>query len=139
MLELRYRLCTMVFMNRFLGRRGFLAGLSAVPLYAEPRAGAPTMPPFAVSSYSYWHFKGARYPIEEVIENGAALRFDGVETRDRQMTDETPEALARLRRAALLHGVALVMFSIHQDFVSPWADERGQAIRHTQYGIEPAV
>ena len=31
------------------------------------------------------------------------------------------------------------MFSIHQDFVSPWADERGQAIRQTQYGIELAA
>jgi sugar phosphate isomerase/epimerase len=31
------------------------------------------------------------------------------------------------------------MFSIHQDFVSPWADERGQAIRHTQYCIDLAV
>ena len=143
MLEQPGRMCTMVFMNRFVGRRGFLAGMSAMPLYAQPKAavlsGSPAMPRFAVSSYSYWHFKGERYPMEKVIENAAALGFDGVEILHRQMTDESPEALARLKRAALLHGVALVMFSIHQDFVSPWADERGQAIRQTQYGIELAA
>jgi len=92
-------------------------------------------PRFSVSSYSYWHFKGDRYPIEKVIDDAARLGFDGVEVLHRQMTDESPEYLNRLKRDAFLRGLALVMFSIHQDFVSPWADERGQAIRQTQYGI----
>jgi sugar phosphate isomerase/epimerase len=95
-------------------------------------------PRFSVSSYSYWHFKGDRYPIEKVIDDAARLGFDGVEVLHRQMTDESPEYLNRLKRDAFLRGLALVMFSIHQDFVSPWADERGQAIRQTQYGIELA-
>jgi L-ribulose-5-phosphate 3-epimerase len=122
-------------------RRSFLgataAALSVNPLAAQtvPKAKSPH---FAVSSYSYWHFHGERYPIERVIDQAATLGFDGVEILHRQMLDDSPETLTRLKRAALLHGVALVMFSIHQDFVSPWADERGQAIRHTQYGIELA-
>ena len=74
-----------------------------------------------------------------MIDEAARLGFDGVELLHRQMTDESPEYLNKLKRAALLRGLALTMFSIHQDFVSPWADERGQAIRQTQYGIELAV
>ncbi len=97
------------------------------------------MPRFSVSSYSYWHFRGERYPLDKVLGHAARLGFDGVEILHRQMTDESTDTLNRLKRAALLRGLALVMFSIHQDFVSPWADERGQAIRHTQYGIELAA
>ena len=122
-------------------RRGLLLGAGAA-LAASPAPSAVAAniaPRFSVSSYSYWHFKGDRYPIEKVIDDAARLGFDGVEVLHRQMTDESPEYLNRLKREALLRGVALVMFSIHQDFVSPWADERGQAIRHTQYGIELAA
>jgi len=97
------------------------------------------MPRFSCSSYSYWHFKKEKHPIERVVENAARLGFSGIEVLHRQMTDESPEYINRLKRAAFLNGIALVMFSIHQDFVSPWADERGQAIRHTQYGIEMAA
>jgi sugar phosphate isomerase/epimerase len=95
-------------------------------------------PRFSVSSYSYWHFKPDRYPIEKVIDDAARLGFDGVEVLHRQMLDESPAYLAKLKRSAFTQGVALVMFSIHQDFVSPWKDERDQAIRHTRYGIELA-
>jgi sugar phosphate isomerase/epimerase len=122
-------------------RRNLMAGaaLSAALPAAAVAQPASKMPRFAVSSYSYWHFKREKYPIERVIEEAARLGFDGVEVLHRQMTDESPEELAKLKRLALLRGVALPMFSIHQDFVSPWADERGQAIRHTQYCIELAV
>ncbi len=124
-----------------LPRRGFLAAAAAIT--AESSKAQPavvrTTPRFAVSTYSYWHFRGERYSIDKVLDHAARLGFDGVEVLHRQMTDESPETLNRLKRAALLRGLALVMFSIHQDFVSPWADERGQAIRHTQYGIELAA
>ena len=123
-----------------LSRRHLLSAsaAAAVPAAAAPAPSVKSMPRFAVSSYSYWHFKKERYPLEKVIDEAARLGFDGVELLHRQMTDESPEYLNRLKRTALLRGVALVMFSIHQDFVSPWADERGQAIRQTQYGIELA-
>ena len=126
-----------------LSRRGLLAGAVALAAAetaaAQPPRPTPSTPRFAVSSYSYWHFKRERYPIEKVIDEAARLGFDGVEVLHRQMTDESPEYLNSLKRTALLRGLSLVMFSIHQDFVSPWADERGQAIRQTQYGIELAA
>lgn len=122
-------------------RRNLLLGAGAA-LATGSGQSAPTVGPiprFSVSSYSYWHFKGDRYPIEKVIDEAARLGFDAVEVLHRQMTGESPEYLNRLKREALLRGIALAMFSIHQDFVSPWADERGQAIRQTQYGIEMAA
>jgi len=33
---------------------------------------------FGVSTYSYWHFKGDKNPIEAVIEEAGRLGFDGV-------------------------------------------------------------
>jgi hypothetical protein len=50
-----------------------------VPAPARPRIG------LAVSTYSYWHFKTEKYPIEKVIDSAAALGFDGVEILHRQM------------------------------------------------------
>jgi hypothetical protein len=109
---------------------------AAGPSIAQP---VPTASPrLAVSTYSYWHFKPDRYPIEKVIDNAARLGFDGVEVLHRQMLDESPAYLNKLRRSAFTQGVALIMFSIHQDFVSPWKDERDMAIRQTRYGIELA-
>ena len=124
-----------------ISRRGLLAGTAASALARSASGAAPAHPTprFSISSYSYWHFKPVRYPIEKVLDEAARLGFDGVEVLHRQMTDESPEYLNKLKQAALLRGLALVMFSIHQDFVSPWPDERGQAIRHTQYGIDLAV
>lgn len=92
-----------------------------------------------MSSYSYWHFTPNRYPIEKVIDNAALMGFDGVEVLHRQMLDESPAYLNQLKRRAFTQGVALIMFSIHQDFVSPWKDERDMEIRHTIYGIEMAA
>ena len=127
-----------------LSRRNLLQGTAAAiglsGIGEAASEAAPGHPPqFCVSSYSYWHFKPERYPIHKVIEDAARLGFAGVEVLHRQMTDESPEYLNRLKRDALRHGIALTMFSIHQDFVSPWADERAQAVRHTQYGIDLAV
>jgi len=123
-----------------LTRRNLIAGAAvAAAVPAAIAQSTSTTPRFGVSSYSYWHFTKQKYPLEKVIDEAARLGFDGVELLHRQMTDESPEYLAQLKRAALLRGLALTMFSIHQDFVSPWADERGQAIRHTQYCIDLAV
>jgi sugar phosphate isomerase/epimerase len=121
-------------------RRGFLAAPLACALTSAASAQTTrNTPRFSVSSYSYWHFTRERYPVDKVIDQAARLGFDGVELLHRQMTNESPEYLASLKRAALLRGLAITMFSIHQDFVSPWADERGQAIRQTEYGIDLAV
>jgi sugar phosphate isomerase/epimerase len=111
-----------------------LAG--ALPMDAQAAA---VKPRFVVSSYSYWHFQPRKYPIAKVMDEAARLGFDGVEVLHRQMTGDSDQDLAEIKRAALLRGLALPMFSIHQDFVSPWADERGKDIRHTEYCIGLAV
>ena len=93
----------------------------------------------AVSTYSYWHFKTEKYPIERVIEHAALLGFEGVEILHRQMTDETPAYVNGLKRAAFRNGLALPMLSIHQDFVSPDAKERQEAVDHTKKCIALAA
>jgi len=95
--------------------------------------------PLAVSTYSYWHFKTEKYPIEKVIENAAAMGFDGVEILHRQMEDESTGYLNKLKRLAFVNGLSLPMLSIHQDFVSPDAEERKKAIDHTVHCIDLAT
>ena len=114
------------------------AGLS-LPAAAQIPAARPGRVKLAVSTYSYWHFRTERYPIEKVIENAAKLGFDGVEILHRQMTGESTEYVNRLKQLAFRNGLALVMLSIHQDFVSPNAEERQKMIRHTVNCIELAA
>ncbi len=93
----------------------------------------------AVSTYSYWHFRTERYPVERVIENAARLGFDGVEILHRQMGDESPAFLNRLKQAAFRNGLALPMLSIHQDFVWPTSEERQKHVDHTRRCIDLAA
>lgn len=104
-------------------------------------AGPPNNAPIrlAVSTYSYWHLRGDKYPVEKVIEHAAAMGFDGVELLHRQMTDESPEALNKLKRMAFERGLSLPMLSIHQDFVSPKKEERQAMVQHTQKCIRMAA
>jgi L-ribulose-5-phosphate 3-epimerase len=92
----------------------------------------------AVSTYSYWHFRTEKYPIEKVIEDAARLGFDGVEILHRQMTDESTAYVNKLKQAAFRHGLALPMLSIHQDFISDKPEERQKDIAHTIRCIELA-
>jgi len=130
--------------RRELLQRGTLAlGASALsgpaalaqtaPDAAKPRIG------IAVSTYSYWHFRTPRYPIEQVIEHAARLGFDGVEILHRQMTDESPAYVNTLKQLAFRRGLALPMLSIHQDFISPDANERQEAVDHTIHCVELAA
>jgi sugar phosphate isomerase/epimerase len=99
------------------------------------------MPPrqrFAVSTYSYWHFKPEKYPIEKVLDDAARLGFDGVEILHRQMADETPAYIHKLKRHAFVNGLDLVMLSIHQDFVWPKKEDRRKHINHTVHCIQLA-
>jgi sugar phosphate isomerase/epimerase len=92
----------------------------------------------AVSTYSYWHFRPPRYPVENVIDDAARLGFDGVEILHRQMAEESNGYCNKLKQQAFRLGLDLVMLSIHQDFVSPKPDERARHIRHTRNCIELA-
>jgi sugar phosphate isomerase/epimerase len=94
---------------------------------------------FGVSTYSYWHFKGDKYPIEAVIEEAGRLGFDGVEVLHVQMGGESTAYLNQLKRLAFRNGLDLIQLSIHQDFVSPDPQERRKHIDRTLHCIELAA
>ena len=96
--------------------------------------------PIAVSTYSFWRFKDdAKLSIEECIRHAAAMGFDAVEVLHIQMGGKEDNAyLQKLKQTALLEGVDLCGFSIHQGFVSPDAAVRQKNIDHTIKCIELA-
>jgi L-ribulose-5-phosphate 3-epimerase len=131
-------------------RRQFLSGMAlgtasvaaAGALGAEAGSSGPRPRPrvkLGVSTYSYWHFRTAKVPIEKVIDHASALGVQGVDILHRQMDIEEKAPLdaagraycQKLKRHALLNGVDLICFSIHQNFVSPDAAERQKHIDHT--------
>ena len=113
---------------------------AAMMLPAVPRLtwGAEPKIKIATSTYSYWHFKTPKYPVEKVIEDAARLGFDGVEILHRQMDNETPAYVNKLKQLAFRNGLALPMLSIHQDFISDKREERAEAVKHTIRCIELA-
>ena len=136
-----------------LNRRKFLATAAlaaAVPsLGAAPAAAAAPAKKrikLGISTYSYWHFKTAKVPIETVIDKAASLGVAGVDILHRQM--EIPEKepldtagrayLRKLKRHAFINGVDLICVSTHQNFVSPKADEVRKNVEHTNKCIEIA-
>ena len=93
-----------------------------------------------VSSYSYWHFRGAPYPLESVLEEAARLGLGGVEVLERQLgPDPEPARLHRLRRQALCLGLDLYAVSTHQDFVSPDPEVRAAEVERTRHSLEVAA
>ena len=122
-------------------RELLLTGATALgPASAMAQAAGPSSQRIrlAVSTYSYWHFRPPKFPIEKVIDHAADIGFDGVEVLHRQMASEDAAYVNSLRRQAFSRGLALPMLSIHQDFVSPKVEERQAAIRHTQHCLELA-
>jgi L-ribulose-5-phosphate 3-epimerase len=91
-----------------------------------------------VSTYSYWHFRGDRYPIEKVMERAAELGLAGVEILHRQMESEELSYLMRLKRTAFSLGLDIYCLAIHQDFVQPNAEERQRHIDHTKHCLQLA-
>jgi sugar phosphate isomerase/epimerase len=119
-----------------LSRRNLIGtgamALAAAPTTALAQSATPARKiHLAVSSYSYWHFKPVKFPIEDVIDHAAELGFDGVEILHRQMRDESASYVNGLKKRAMERGLSFPMLSIHQDFVSPAADERQRQIDHT--------
>jgi sugar phosphate isomerase/epimerase len=94
--------------------------------------------PIGVSTYSYWHFRQQKVPIENVIEDAARIGFDGVEILHRQMAEESTGYLNKLKRLAFVNGLDLYMLSIHQDFVDPDPAKRQKDIDHTKHTIDLA-
>lgn len=138
--------------RRFLtatGLTGASLATGAIPLSTQNAAAAkPTRPriKLAIASYSYWHFRTERVPIETVIDKAAAIGVEGVDILHRQMdigekeplTSEHRAYLQRLKRHAFRNGIDLVCLSIHQDFVDPDPAYLRQQIEHTHKCIEIA-
>lgn len=109
------------------------------PAVAEDKPAAPRRNRIAVSTYSFWRFmKDQKLPIDECVRQAGAMGFDGVEILHRQMTSEDNAYLQSIKRAAIVEGIDLCGFSIHQGFVSPDADVRKRNIDHTIKCIELA-
>ncbi|MHB8969919.1 MAG: sugar phosphate isomerase/epimerase family protein [Pirellulaceae bacterium] len=111
---------------------------------AEEAAEKVASPParrnrLAVSTYSFWRFlDDSKVPIEECIRQAAAMGFDAIEILHMQMDGEDNDYLQGLKRCALLEGVHLCGFSIHQSFLSPDEAVRKKNIDHTAKCIELA-
>ena len=93
----------------------------------------------SVSSYSYWHFKKDKFPIEKVIDEAAKLGVEGIDVLHRQMEGEDNAYLQKLKRHAFINGIALTCLSIHQGFVTPDKDELKKNVDHTKKCIELAA
>lgn len=85
----------------------------------------------SISSYSYWHFKEKKFPIEAVIDEAAKLGVEGIDILHRQMESEDKNYINKLKRHAFVNGIAFTCLSIHQSFVSPDKEVLRKEIEHT--------
>ena len=104
---------------------------------------ATTSPPkkrikLGISTYSYWHFRPTKVPIETVIDKASELGVEGVEVLHQQMESEERAYLMKLKRHAFRQGVDLICLTIHQNFISPDASVRAKNVQHTLKCIELA-
>src|SRR5882672_10080435 len=134
-----------------LTRRAFLT--AAALAGAEVSLGAAPAPKLArkriklgISTYSYWHFKTDRVPIETVIGKAAEIGVEGVDILHRQMdlSEKAPldaggrAYLRKLKRHAFVNGIDLICLSTHQSFVSPKPEEVTRNVEHTNKCLEIA-
>lgn len=118
-------------------RRQFIASSAALAALASADArGAEGPKPrpirIGVSTYSFWQFKNDKLrDVETCIDLAGEMGFDAVEVLHRQMTDESPAAMQKIKRRAFLNGMSLCGFSIHQGFVFKNKEERQKNVDHT--------
>jgi len=115
---------------------------------AAPERAPNQRPPLklAISTYSYWHFRGPKTSVETVIDKASELGASAIDILHRQMAinelgqlDAAAHAYCQhLKQYAFRRGVALACLSIHQDFVSPNPAERHKWMAHTEKCIEIA-
>ena len=117
------------------------AGATLIP--QSTNAGTPSLPEprikLSISSYSYWHFKGDKFPIEKVIDEAARNGVEGIDILHRQMEGEDNAYLQKLKRHAFVNGIAFTCLSIHQSFVSPDKEFLRKEIEHTKNCIRLAA
>src|SRR6266567_1582933 len=137
-----------------MNRRSFFAATAclgaSVALGAEKQETKSTATPrkkrikLGIATYSYWHFKTEKVPIETVIDKAAEIGVEALDILHQQM--DLPERepltaahrsyLARLKRQAFRNGIAPVCLSTHQTFLSPDAAKVTENIEHTKKCIE---
>jgi L-ribulose-5-phosphate 3-epimerase len=122
-----------------------VAGAAGSLLLGDSVSAEPFIAPAAsriklsISSYSYWHFKGDKFPIEKVIDEAAKIGVEGIDILHRQMDGEDNSYLQKLKRHAFVNGIAFTCLSIHQSFVSPDKEFLKKEIEHTKRCIELAA
>lgn len=130
-----------------LNRRAFLSGtavagaLGTLTQHVSRAADAPPAHPnrIGVSTYSFWQFKNRDLQdVERCIDLAADMGFDGVELLQRQMNDQSPGALQRIKRRAFKLGLDLMGFSTHQSFLYPDEAERTKNVELVKSQIETA-
>ena len=95
--------------------------------------------PIAVSTYSFWRFKkDSKLGVDKCIDIAGEMGFDGVDVLHIQMESESNGYLQELKKRAVVNGLDLCGFSIHQGFVNPDKAERQKHIDHTIKCIELA-
>jgi L-ribulose-5-phosphate 3-epimerase len=95
--------------------------------------------PIAVSTYSFWRFKkDSKLGVDKCIDIAGEMGFDGVDVLHIQMESESNGHLQELKKRAVVNGLDLCGFSIHQGFVNPDKAERQKHIDHTIKCIELA-
>jgi L-ribulose-5-phosphate 3-epimerase len=105
----------------------------------DPHRGARPGKPIAVSTYSFWRFNDAtRLDMLSCIDQAAEMGFDAVELLLIQMKSEANDHLQRIKRRALVNGLALCGMSTHQSFLSPDRDKRRENVALTIHQIELA-
>src|SRR5262245_36257385 len=128
-------------------RRAFLTSSAALAAAALPaRADLPAPGParrgnrIGVSTYSFWQFKkdSELRSIDKCIDLAADMGFDGVELLLRQMEDESPLMLQKIKQRAFLLGLDLMGFSTHQSFLFADEAERAKNVQITNHQIELA-
>ena len=126
--------------NNFLRMAGVALAGASIPSLTEAKP-APLKPriKLSVSSYSYWHFKKEKYPIEKVIDEAAKVGVEGIDILHRQMESEDNAYIQKLKKHAFVNGIAFTCLSIHQSFVSPDKEFLAKEIEHTKKCIELAA
>jgi L-ribulose-5-phosphate 3-epimerase len=127
-------------------RRSFLktavagsASVALLPGFANEAIVSKPRIKLSISSYSYWHFKEKKFPIESVIDEAAKLGVEGIDILHRQMDSEDKGYIRRLKRHAFVNGIAFTCLSIHQSFVSADKDFLRKEIEHTKKCIALAA
>jgi L-ribulose-5-phosphate 3-epimerase len=138
-----------------LNRRSFIAASAcvgaALTARSEEEKTSSSTPAkkrikLGIATYSYWHFKTEKVPIETVIEKASDIGVEGLDILHRQMDIPEKEPLTathrsylqRIKRHSFRNGIAPVCLSIHQNFVQPDAAERQKQVDHTHKCLEIA-